>query len=385
MILSDTVYLSATTCDPAQAGISLQSLTNANGCDSIIFKTTTLILSDTVYLSATTCDPAQAGISLQSLSNANGCDSIVFTTTALFLSDTVYLSTTTCDPAQAGISLQTFSNTNGCDSIVITTTSLAPNSLDVLLTAFDPACHGAADGGIVIEGLLSGMPPVTLENNGMLVGEIPMPFEINQLSAGAYLLAFEDAQHCRVEQSVVLNDPVELSLQLGGPYTIQLGDSLQLVPTLNFLPDSLSWIPADHVDCAICLEPNASPHQTTQYRLTAYDLNGCSAEASTTVVVEKSIGVYVGNAFSPNGDGRNDELTVFASAAIARIRQFRVFDRWGEVVFRQDNLLPGNSGVGWNGIIDGRMATPGVYVWWVEVEYVNGDTAVISGDAALIL
>ncbi len=43
----DIVYLSATTCDPTQVGVSLQTLTNVNGCDSIVITTTTLLLSDT--------------------------------------------------------------------------------------------------------------------------------------------------------------------------------------------------------------------------------------------------------------------------------------------------------------------------------------------------
>ncbi len=100
----DSTYLNFATCDPALAGVTVQSLTAANGCDSIVVTTTVLFLPDTVYLSATTCDPAQVGISLLTLTNANGCDSTVITTTNLLLPDTVYLNATTCDPAHRSAS-----------------------------------------------------------------------------------------------------------------------------------------------------------------------------------------------------------------------------------------------------------------------------------------
>ena len=103
-----------------------EALTNTFGCDSVVLTTTTLLPSDTTNVVATTCDPAQVGITQTTLTNTFGCDSVVLTMTTLLPSDTTNVVATTCDPAQVGITQQVFSNTFGCDSLVITTTTLLP-------------------------------------------------------------------------------------------------------------------------------------------------------------------------------------------------------------------------------------------------------------------
>jgi gliding motility-associated-like protein len=66
--------------------------------------------------------------------------------------------------------------------------------------------------------------------------------------------------------------------------------------------------------------------------------------------------VFVANIFSPNGDGRNDELIVMG--AENNNFRFAVYDRWGSLIFESNNTLNG-----WNGTVRGKPANSGVYVF----------------------
>jgi gliding motility-associated-like protein len=99
---------------------------NAAGCDSFIIETILLIPSDTTVLEGETCDPASAGVFMQTLVNAGGCDSLVIETIALLPSDTVVLMQETCFPQDVGTEELVFTNIYGCDSLLWTITSLAP-------------------------------------------------------------------------------------------------------------------------------------------------------------------------------------------------------------------------------------------------------------------
>jgi len=78
--------------------------------------------------------------------------------------------------------------------------------------------------------------------------------------------------------------------------------------------------------------------------------------------------VFLPNAFSPNGDGVNDEFRAYA--ACDRVEGFRltVFDRWGSVVFTTTDFNQA-----WDGTMSNNLCITGVYIWQVAyVEAVNG-------------
>ena len=63
------------------------------------------------------------------------------------------------------------------------------------------------------------------------------------------------------------------------------------------------------------------------------DDEGCFATDDIVIQVDGTVEVYVPNVFSPNGDGTNDLLRPFAGPQVQRFLQFRVFDRWGELLY----------------------------------------------------
>jgi len=94
------------------------------------------------------------------------------------------------------------------------------------------------------------------------------------------------------------------------------------------------------------------------YTLQVTDSNGCIGTDSTYISDSTCPQyVYLPNAFTPNGDGKNDIFRpIFAGAA--SVFKFAVYDRWGRVVF-----VTTTPGVGWDGTTGGRPQPGGTYVW----------------------
>jgi gliding motility-associated-like protein len=97
-----------------------------------------------------------------------------------------------------------------------------------------------------------------------------------------------------------------------------------------------------------------------QYRVLVSTIAGCSGEGYVTVRVYKGPDIYVPTGFTPNADGKNDRFTPFP-VGIKSYKYFRVFNRWGQLVFSTNQLHNG-----WDGKMGGREQPGGVYIWMIE-------------------
>ena len=84
----------------------------------------------------------------------------------------------------------------------------------------------------------------------------------------------------------------------------------------------------------------------------------------------KSAQVFIPNAFTPDGDGLNDILMVRGKGIF--VKTFRIFNRWGELVFEKTNFNPNDTKYGWDGKVRGVPATPDVFVYTADVICDNG-------------
>lgn len=124
------------------------------------------------------------------------------------------------------------------------------------------------------------------------------------------------------------------------------------------------------------------------YTVTVTDNNGCSAVKSTFVIdpdqnpsncdVEKYT-VLVPSAFTPNNDGLNDLLVAIAKNA--QRLEFRVFNRWGQEMYSNDNMQPGE---GWDGTFKNKPQPLGTYIYVFTVHYLNGVRDTERGTSTLI-
>ena len=69
---------------------------------------------------------------------------------------------------------------------------------------------------------------------------------------------------------------------------------------------------------------------------------------------------------------------------VANIKEFRIVNRWGNLLFEEENFLPNDPTFAWNGNYREQPMNTGVYVWYAVVEFIDGETEVFKGDVTLI-
>lgn len=174
------------------------------------------------------------------------------------------------------------------------------------------------------------------------------------------------------------------------PNQIVLGSSSNLNASYPGHVDSIVWVPDATLDCRTCPNPIATPFQTTTYTATIfYSNNGvtCTTDGSATITVLGTCDgrtIYVPNTFTPNGDGLNDVFMI-RGIPIAKINYFRIFDRWGKLIFEAKDGEGNNSRWAWNGEdMQGGKLNPAVFVYTYEIECVNHDIFSGHGNVTLV-
>lgn len=114
------------------------------------------------------------------------------------------------------------------------------------------------------------------------------------------------------------------------------------------------------------------------YQVTATNADGCKGEGFVKIRIHKGPAIYVPTAFTPNGDGRNDRFTPHP-VGIREYRYFRVFNRWGQVIFSTRQLNQG-----WDGTFNGQLQPAGTYVWMIEGVTANNERISQKGTLTLI-
>lgn len=125
------------------------------------------------------------------------------------------------------------------------------------------------------------------------------------------------------------------------------------------------------------------PKEEGEYPVTLIAINefGCSDTATDVLTIFGELLFYVPNAFTPDGDSYNDQfLPIMTSGFDPYTYNFKIFNRWGEVVFESQNHQ-----VGWDGTFKGEMMQDGVYIWQIEYKETIADKrSVKRGSVTLI-
>jgi len=108
--------------------------------------------------------------------------------------------------------------------------------------------------------------------------------------------------------------------------------------------------------------PNINPG-SYDITLTAYTDAGCSHDTTFTLIINGIFTLYVPNAFSPNGDGFNDDFMALGDMIDPDVFEFRIFNRWGELIWQTNDFL--NS---WDGTWNGTEVPIGVYDWKIKAK-----------------
>lgn len=285
----------------------------------------------------------------------------------------------------AGMYTITLTDANGCEHIDSSEIQQPLNPITGTTAPTDVTCFGGSDGRLDINAE-GGVPPYQYALNNSPFNGSPLQIA---LKAGTYTPRIQDGNGCiHTLPDVVIGQRPAIAIELGPEVRIELGDNTQLTAdVLNAQsPYELTWSDSDSLwlSCLTCNNPFVdSLFQENTFEVFVVDALGCRGESSIKVIVEKPRKIYVPTGFTPNDDNTNDILFVHGQES-AKILNFRIFDRWGEMVFEANDFIPNQISTGWDGNFRGQMMMPEVYVWVLEVEYLDGYKEVLHGQTTLI-
>jgi hypothetical protein len=277
-------------------------------------------------------------------------------------------------------------NGNGCtteESIEVLTDPNTPNGGSIQKA--DVSCYGDTNGSIIIDSISGGAKPYlySLDN-----GPFTAQKSFTSLPPGVHTLQVQDANGCEWNTSFDILEPEQLLVYLGQDTTIKLGETIKL-ELGDFVNDPTRVVrtdifPAyfDTLLCDTCIN-RIMPFNSLVYEVIVYDTNGCKAADERMVIVDKTRHVYVPNAIDPNSTD-NSLATVFGGTDVVGIKAFKVFDRWGESVHEYFDFLPGDPSSAWKGTINGKPATPAVFVYYAEVIFIDGEIKLYKGDISVV-
>ncbi|MEL6357555.1 MAG: gliding motility-associated C-terminal domain-containing protein, partial [Bacteroidota bacterium] len=189
--------------------------------------------------------------------------------------------------------------------------------------------------------------------------------------------------------SVNPSNPAELQFSING---ISIG---QVFRASNQVCDWRQFYeiwPADTNSSAeICIinqntNPNGNDFALDDFSFFALD----ELRYDTTVVIVEALvaaqerRVYFPNAFSPNFDGINDYFVPFLGKGALVIRSFKIFNRWGDLIFEQNRCSPNDLACRWDGYFNDKPMPPGGYVYTVEILFAGREVEQYSGVVWLV-
>ena len=209
---------------------------------------------------------------------------------------------------------------------------------------------------------------------------------VSPLATTTYKVIGKDNFNC-------FNDTAQIKITVGNPTPFTIGADTTIlsgVPVqlhaLSALQNIIKWQWKGNAtfSCLSCPSPTAKVIFDECLNCTATNIYGCT---STDTVCIKTFcpeaEVFIPNAFSPDGDGINDILFV-QGRGLKLIKSFRIYNRWGEMVFEKTNFTPGDKQYGWDGRIHGKPATPDVFVYVCEAICERSVPAIFKGNVAII-
>ena len=272
---------------------------------------------------------------------------------------------------------------NGCE-VEETITVDQPEAINADFTVTDVICAGGRNGQIEIEAS-GGSPPYKYSyRNDFFTGSSTLI----GLTAQTYQVLITDRFDCMFLEEIEVEEPLPMEVDAGPDFVeIQLGDSVELiVNSTNAAGDvDYEWSAAYEgtLRCNFCKYTNASPMSSIIYTVYGEDENGCNDTDRIEVRVLKERKVFVPTGFTPNQDFNNDKLLVHGKEG-TQIKLFRVYDRWGELVYEEKDFMINDPDIGWDGMFRSKPMNSGVYQWYLEVEFIDEATDVFKGHTTLI-
>jgi gliding motility-associated-like protein len=404
-----------------------KKLTTASGCDSIVmtFLTIkpsqritrnpiicageTIIVGDTTYKTS--------GSYVKKFKTTEGCDSIITTNLTVNPSPKQTQNITICEGETvtvgdttyktSGNYVKKYKTVNGCDSLILTNLVVNPvkkNGQDMRICRGTSVTVGdttyRTEGtyvkklrtytgcdSIVTTRLKIVDEVVFSQKLKICAGLSIVVGDTTYKTTGIYVKKLRSTEGC---DSIVTTDltVVKLDIITSSDTSIRLGDSVLLYAAIN-LPLSVTWkwTPNVYLKCDTCATTLAKPKISTKYQVEVFDKDSkCRKTGSVFIKTKTDCDLFVPTAFSPNDDKVNDLWTIYPSSCVKQIKRVAIFNRWGGQILTKNNItVLSDQGIDiWDGLVSGKPLDTGIFVYVIEAEYVNGETAVLGGDFSIV-
>jgi gliding motility-associated-like protein len=197
----------------------------------------------------------------------------------------------------------------------------------------------------------------------------------------AYILTVRDVIGCPKpnRDTVLVTVLPKINAFAGRDTAVVVGQPLQFNATggVAYLWSPTNWLNKTNVANPVAIYNGEI--ENIKYQVNVYNEANCVDSAYVSVKIYKTNPqVFVPTAFTPDGDGRNDMFRPIA-VGISRIEYFRVYNRWGQLVFNTTI-----NGKGWDGKIGGKEQSSGTFVWLVKGVDYTGKSFFAKGTVTLI-
>lgn len=263
---------------------------------------------------------------------------------------------------------------NACKDSAIQNIRVNPNpminELRDTIICFGDSIQLLASGGTVYEWT----PPTYLNN-----ANIPNPIAFPQKEID-YKVVVGNQYDCfdSTEMSIkIAKQPVS---DLQKDTLLIIGESLYIHnDSTNPAGFTYEWSPDSGLNCVNCPNPLAKPMSTTLYILNIQDPLGCySIYDSVLISIKEAYTLNIPKAFTPNNDGNND--VVYARGwGIKELLEFKIYNRWGELVFESNDV-----NTGWDGYYNDKLQGTETYVYIVRALMYDDQIISKKGNISLI-
>jgi gliding motility-associated-like protein len=376
-----TTGLSCSLCNNPEVSINISTLyvskvTSPQGC----------ITFDSVFVNVMPLPFVYAGDDIKLCKNdtyqfqaVNYGGSIFRWTPALGLSNPDILNPVIVASASSVYELEIV-DTNGC--INKDKLNIIVSELNVKIDSLEKVCLGNA---------VELNPSVTFSSDaGIKYTWTPSDLFANESSSNQLIIPVEDEKvtliiesgNCKPDTQIIYIDVMPVpNVEAQAPHYVIANETFEIT-TSHFRANNFLWYPENVISCINekCSKVKSSILTSTWFTVMVTDTNGCFDIDSVLVSVIQDCGdnIFIPNSFTPNGDEINDRFCI-RSLELTGIKIFRIFNRWGQLIFETDDIDKC-----WDGHFNGKPVNPDVFVYYAEGLCSNGKVKLLKGNVTVL-
>lgn len=214
-------------------------------------------------------------------------------------------------------------------------------------------------------------------NNQLLTGARQTRLRITQTGTyQARLISREGCERFTRPETITVEAP-----RMGQTYPLKYGlTGFPVSLEARNFGNQYNWSPGELLETPLLAQTLFTPRLVEDRRFTVEITTaaGCLTVDTQWVRIVRAVQVRIPTAFTPNNDGRNDLFRPLLEG-VREIRYFRVYNRWGQLLYQWRG---GDSG--WNGSVNGIPQESGVYVWMLEATGLDNKAYFRKGTVTLI-